>query len=79
LGYAQVIPCLSVLPGKDGLLEATEEASEVDIEKHRRVAYLSGLTEFKEVVLQELVALHSGHHIFTTLEQFLAAGIPDDN
>ena len=77
--YAKVFSCLFILPGEDGLLEAAEEASEVDIENHRRMAYLSCMTKFEEIVLQELVALHNGHHTFTTLEAFLARVIPDDN
>ena len=50
--------CLFILPGKDRLLEAAEEASEVNIEEHRRMAYLSCLAKFKEVVFEELVAFH---------------------
>jgi len=49
---------LFILPGKDRLLEAAKEASEVDIEEHRRVAYLPGLAELEEVVFEELVAFH---------------------
>jgi hypothetical protein len=79
LRYAKVISCLFILPGEDWLLEAAEETPEIDIEEHRRMAYLSCLTKFKEVVLQELVALHKSHHISTTLEAFLVDLIPDDN
>ena len=77
--YAEVFSCLFILPGEDRLLEATEEASEIDIEKHRCMAYLSRLAEFEEVVLQKLVAPHKGHHISTTLETFLVNLVPDDN
>jgi hypothetical protein len=49
---------LFVLPGKDRLLEATEEASQVYIEEHRRMAYLASLAELKEVIFEELVAFH---------------------
>lgn len=56
--YAEVLPCLFILPGKDRLLEAAEKASEVDIEEHRRMAYLSRLAKFKEVIFEELVAFH---------------------
>ena len=71
--------CLFILPGEDGLSEAAEEAPEVDIEEHRRMAYFSCLAKIKEVILQELVALHMGHHISTTLEAFLVNLIPDEN
>ena len=58
LRYAEVFYGLFVLPGKDRLLEATEEASQVNIEEHRRMAYLPRLTKLKEVVFEELVAFH---------------------
>ena len=70
---------LFILPGEDRLLEAAEEASEVDIEKHRRMAYLSCLAEFKKVVFEELVAFHESHHTSTTLEAFLMSMVPDNN
>ena len=74
-----MLSCLFILPGEDRLLEAAEKASKVDIEKHRRMAYLSCLAKFEEIILQELVALHSSHHISTTLESFLVSLVPDDN
>ena len=77
--YAEVFSCLFILPGEDWLLEAAEEASEVDIEEHRRVAYLSCLAYFKKIVLEKLVAPHESHHISTTLEAFLVSLVPDDN
>ena len=77
--YSEVVYCLFILPGEDRLLKAAEKASEVDIEKHRRMAYLSCLTELKEVVFEELVAFHESHHTFTTLEAFLVSLIPDEN
>lgn len=70
---------LFILPGEDRLLEAAEEASEVDIEEHRRMAYLSCLANFEEIVLEKLVAFHESHHISTTLEAFLLSLVPDDN
>ena len=77
--YAKMFSCLFILPGEDRLLEATEEAPEVDIEEHRRMAYLSCLTKVKEVILQKLVAFHESHHISTTLEAFLVNLVPDNN
>ena len=56
--YTEVASCLFILPGEDRLLEATKEASEVDIEKHGRMAYFSCLTELKEVIFEELIAFH---------------------
>ncbi len=43
------------------------------------MAYFSCLANFKEIVLEKLVALHSSHHISTTLEAFLVSLVPDDN
>ena len=58
MGYAEVLSCLFILPGKDRFLKAAEEASEVDIEEHRRMAYLPGLAELKEVIFEELISFH---------------------
>ncbi len=58
LGYAEVLPCLLILPGECWLLETAEEASQVNIEEHGCVTDLPGLAELEEVVLEELVAFH---------------------
>ena len=58
MGYAEVLSCLSILPGENRLLETAKEASQVNIEEHRRMAYFSCLAELKEVVFEELVAFH---------------------
>ncbi len=70
---------LFIGPSEDRLLEAAEKASEVDIEKHRRMAYFSRPAKFKEVVFEELVAFHESHHTSTTLDVFLVSLIPDEN
>ena len=79
MGYAEVLSCLFILPGKDRLLEAAKEASQVNIKEHRRMAYFSCLAEFEKVVFEELIAFHMGHHTFTTLERFLGDSITDEN
>jgi hypothetical protein len=74
-----VFSCGFVVPVEGWLLEATVEAAEVNVEKHGDSSYLAGLTEFKEVILEELVTFHSFHHTSTTLGTVFLTFNADDN
>ena len=48
----------SVTPEEIWLLEATINASEVNVKEHGDAVDFAGLAEFEEVVFEELVAFH---------------------